>query len=421
MPRALEAEHTLILGGTGAGKTTIVEALMDGAIRAGDRMLALDVKGEITARLPTDDCVLLSLDDGRSAVWRLGDDLRTPEDDAELSMLLIPETADPSWSAGARLVHTGLTGYLRSEANRLGKTWSWTDLHALLQRPVDQLHSLLVNHAPAAAGFIDVTRDETRKTALSFYLVLLANAGQAIASCARMGRGNEAALSIREWINNGQSQTLIIQQSQRQPDLSATLVRIILKLIADSVVTRITPTPVWLFLDEMPQIGETGDIPRLAAIGRSKGVRLVATAQSPAQIRDIYGPDAAQHLLDNLTTKVIGRVAPGATATEIAERWIGKRTIYWYENAGTDATGWTKRERRTEEVLVVEPSLLSDELGLAIDGLGRPVVRALVLGHGDVARLEWPVGRWSARRPETVTAESNPTESQPDGSGTAVW
>lgn len=76
MPRSLESEHILLTGGTGAGKTTVLELLMDGALKKGDRIFALDVKGDVTARLPTDDFLLFSLDDTRSSRWDLGLDMR---------------------------------------------------------------------------------------------------------------------------------------------------------------------------------------------------------------------------------------------------------------------------------------------------------------------------------------------------------
>src|SRR5690606_9489202 len=115
-----------------------------------------------------------------------------------------------------------------------------------------------------------------------------------------------------------------------------------LKFMADAVSDRTAgaaDAPVWLMLDELPQIGKSPAVLRLAAIGRSAGVRLVATVQSPAQLREIYGAEGTQHLLDNLTTKIVGRVAAGRTAAEIAGHWIGQRTVEWWERPASSGSG----------------------------------------------------------------------------------
>lgn len=127
MPRQLEAEHMLLVGGTGAGKTTILQGILDGALKLGDRVLALDVKGDMTARWPLDEFVLLSTDDKRCARWDIGRDIRTADDAMEFAMELIPETSDPSWSAGARRVLAALVQVLQAKAS-VRRVVSWLTL-----------------------------------------------------------------------------------------------------------------------------------------------------------------------------------------------------------------------------------------------------------------------------------------------------
>ncbi len=412
MPRALESEHMLLVGGTGAGKTTVMETIMDGAIARGDRLLALDVKGDVTARFPVEDFCLLSLDDARSHRWMLGLDIVTREDAAELATEIIRETSDPSWSGGARQVLTAILVRLQTEAGKRGKVWSWRQLDHILSKPVAELFAFLKESDPVAAALIDVEQDETRRQAMSFYFVLTANAGQTARAFAAMGvaSGGKAAgagVSIRRWASGKGSASLILRQSRRRPELSAAMCRIVLKIVADQAGSApsndgTAPAATWLFLDELPQIGRSPAVPRLAAIGRSLGVRIVAAIQSPAQLKEIHGADGAQHLIDNMTTKVIGRVASGATASEISASWIGNRTVSWMEETGRGSDGRPQRERRTQEIAVADPDILANELGLSSPSGGKPRIRALVVGHGDVAMLAWPVGRWKVRRPAEV-------------------
>lgn len=418
MPRQLETEHFLIAGGTGAGKTTILQSMMDGVIERGDRMLALDVKGDVTARVPTRNAALLSLGDARSRRWDLGLDVVSREDAEELAMELIPETSDPSWSAGARRVLACLVGYLQDHYCSPERTWSWADLERLLKNPIEVLYGIVLEREPATAVFLDTSQDETRKQAMSFYLVLIANALPVVSACARMGSPKGPGLSFRRWVMAANApQVLILRQSQRNPELSATIARLGLKFVADAAADRtaqVAPDPVWLMLDELPQIGRTPAVPRLAAIGRSAGIRLVLTVQSPAQLREIYGAEGCQHLLDNLTTKIVGRTSSGKSASEVSEHWIGKRTVEYWERGERDANGTIRSERRTTDIPVVEPQLLSDGLGFGSTVSCGPVVRALVLGHGDVCLLEWPVGLWRDRRPSMV-AKSHSSSPLPAG------
>lgn len=410
VPRQLETEHMLLVGGTGAGKTTILQGILDGALKLGDRVLALDVKGDMTARWPTDEFVLLSTDDKRCTRWDIGRDIRTADDAMEFSMELIPETSDPSWSAGARRVLAALVQVLQAKAANSRTSWGWHHLDDLLQKPVAELHSLLAADHPAEASFIDVTNDATLKQAMSFYLVMAANAGQIVRVCAKAAKkgGKTRSLSIREWAAGSGPNSLLLHQSQRQPQLSATIARLVLKIVADAVVSEASqedPTPIWIVLDELPQIGRCAAVPRLAAIGRSAGVRLVAAIQSPAQLRDTYGRETSQALTDNFATKIVGRVSSGSTASEISATWLGMRSVRWWEETGRDANGRPRLEPRTKDIPVVDPLTLSSALGFHSNLAGRPCVHALVLGHGDIARLSWPVGRWPVLRPANHNGE----------------
>src|SRR5690606_37796075 len=185
-----------------------------------------------------------------------------------LAMELIPETSDPSWSAGARRVLACLTGHLQDQYCSPERTWSWADLERLLKNPIEVLYGVVLEREPAAAVFLDTSQDETRKQAMSFYLVLIANALPVVSASARMGSQKGPGISFRRWVMAANApQVLILRQSQRYPELSATIARLGLKFVADAAADRtaqVAPDPVWLMLDELPQIGRTPAVPRLA-------------------------------------------------------------------------------------------------------------------------------------------------------------
>lgn len=403
MPRKLEAEHMLVVGSTDAGKTTILQYLLQGALAAGDRVLALDVKGDMTARWPSGAFAMIGVDDARSAAWDVGRDLTNPEDARELAALLIDETQDPTWSSGARDLLTALIRTLQNGHHVNGPHWSWSDLARLVDLPIEQMKSILESAGHrAAADLLNVDASEAQ--ARSFFLVVRANAAPIIASWARMERKAKTRLSVRDWARGNGPPSLLIKLSLRYPQVSRKIGALLVTACANVVAERAgdrRPPPFWLVLDEAAQLEKTEALPRLAALGRSGGVRLVVAVQTPAQLRHIYGQEQAQALMDNLNTRIIGRMPGGPSADEIRDRWIGSRVVevpsthVTYDANGNKQLGPPATERHP----VVSTEYLSASLGVGVDHRGRPVVRALVVGHGDVAELEWPIGLWQERRP----------------------
>ncbi|SDG90589.1 Type IV secretion-system coupling protein DNA-binding domain-containing protein [Pelagibacterium luteolum] len=277
-------------------------------------------------------------------------------------------------------------------------------------RPYCAVRSTLKNCAPSRRQWkisSAMEREATQRTAHSFYTVLLSHLRQPLQTLAGMGRGGKP-FSIRNWILGlDPRQALILRQSQRLPELSAAMVRVALKISADAAADRMArsrqKTPIWFFLDEVAQIGNATAVPRLAAIGREGQIRLVILVQSLAQLRAAFGVDGCAHLLDNLTTKILGRMPPGEGQNRVVQLAGERKVAYWEPKSG--GTGQT--ERLTTTIPVVEPGFVGTELGLKNTGAsGRAVVRALLVGQGeDVALLEWPVGTTQPIRPGFVARE----------------
>ncbi|MCP3396906.1 type IV secretion system DNA-binding domain-containing protein [Bradyrhizobium sp. CCGB20] len=76
MPRDVEPEHVAVLGTTGAGKSTIVEGLLQQAIRRGDRCLIVDVKGHAKHRFNVPGAGELALGSEDGFIWAIGRDIR---------------------------------------------------------------------------------------------------------------------------------------------------------------------------------------------------------------------------------------------------------------------------------------------------------------------------------------------------------
>lgn len=391
LPRQSETEGLFLVGRPGSGKSVILEGVMAQALKRGDRVLALDVKGNLAHRLGDYQPRVLSLNGREASVWAIGRDLRTPDDADEFAACLIPESRDPVWSQGSRLILSALVQHLRAKH---GAGWGWRELHDLLSLPIASLEPLIAAHAPLMAQLLQ-GREEPANFVLSLIMNLAAHVSASTARFAAMERKGALSLSLRDWARGkAGSAPIVMRFDLQRRDQSGAFVRLTLRilsgvLLGDDVCDGVDHR-LWLFLDEVTRAGRADPVADLAALGRARGVRCVVTAQSPAQLVEVYGPAGAEALLENFGTQIICRLTQGETARRVSRDWIGTRILR--EPTSAVRPGQTP-EQRTVEVL--SPQDIAGELGLRYDLLGRPLIRAAVLGSGDVAVLDWPLRLWS--------------------------
>ena len=147
-----EVTHFMVVGGTGAGKTTILWPWVQQAIARGDRVLIFDSKGDFTQKVG-DPFTLLSPTDARSSRWILGRDIRTPLEAHTLSATLIQEPAggsksDPMWIQGSRALLAGLVIDLQT---RFGEKWGMAHLAyecAAALSDFERLKAVIAREAP---------------------------------------------------------------------------------------------------------------------------------------------------------------------------------------------------------------------------------------------------------------------------------
>jgi hypothetical protein len=132
MPRDVETEHLAVIGTTGAGKSTIIDGILLQAIKRGDRAIIVDVKGDAIKRFNSPEALEIAINSKGGKVWRIGFDIRSRQDAAELAAILIPASKDPMWSEGARLYVTGLLVALLTKRRT---NWGWRELQSYIAKP----------------------------------------------------------------------------------------------------------------------------------------------------------------------------------------------------------------------------------------------------------------------------------------------
>ena len=82
----------------------------------------------------------------------------------------------------------------------------------------------------------------------------------------------------------------------------------------------------------------------------------------------------------------------------IADELIGKRDVAWKESSTSYSDGKTTRTWQIQRATV--PVVPAEQLERRL-GVNRKGVCALLLGHGDVYELRWPLLFWPRRRAAT--------------------
>ena len=140
--------------------------LMLKAIERGDKVLMLDVKGDMTSKLPRIGNIIAP-HDARSLQWDIATDCQTPQEARELAARLIPESrSDRIWSDAAREI---LTACVISLQVRQGRGWGWADLRKLVIADADALLSIAERYHPEAIQFLKESSSKTTQSIISTF------------------------------------------------------------------------------------------------------------------------------------------------------------------------------------------------------------------------------------------------------------
>lgn len=386
MPVAKEREGLLLAGRPGSGKSVILEGLLGQALAQDGRVFALDVKGGLSARLWRTRHSVLGLTGPNVAVWALGQDLVDDADADEFAASLIPESRDPVWSEGSRLILSALIQHLNAE-NGVG--WGWRELYQLFQQPIESLETVIRRHAPDIANLIQA-REDPAAFVVSLAFNLASHVGGTARRFAHLEQQGAPPLSLRAWAKPGGCRDpIVLRYDLQRRGRSAAFAQLCLRLVAGSLLGDDVPdgtdTKTWVFLDEVTRIGRSDALIDLSSLGRSRGVRLVATVQSPAQLTDSYGEHGAKSLRENFGITIICGLPPGENAKEVSENWIGSRVVSM-SNANDKMKEWT--------IPCLSSTEIAGELGHQYDLWGRSKIRAAVIGLTDVSVIDWRFQKW---------------------------
>ena len=368
MPAQLETLHTLIAGTTGAGKSTLIEEMMEAITARGERFILCDPNGSYMRQFARTGDRLLNPFDVRSELWCLFNELRSDYDAERLACSVVPTGHGDSapWHHYAQIL---LAETLRALV-RTGDTTTDRLLHWSTVAPARELGALLAG--TPAVGLFD---EGAEKALASTRFVLTAHL-----AAHRYLRPGE--FSLRRWLEEETGALFLTWRADMQAALSPLLATWV-DIVANAVLS-LPPDPhrrVWLILDELAALGKLGSLETALTLGRKHGLAAVVGVQSTAQLDRLYGKESATVLrgcFRNLVVLAIAKTDP-TTADEFS-RALGEREVLREEESrslGANGNGVSQSLRRSRERLVL-PSEISGlpslEGFLAVAGAG-PIVR----------------------------------------------
>ncbi|WP_373990903.1 type IV secretion system DNA-binding domain-containing protein [Duganella sp. BuS-21] len=343
-PVELETLHLLVAGTTGAGKSTLIEELLDGIVARGEKAIVCDPNGGYLRRFARSGDRLLNPFDARSEGWCVFNEMRADFDADRLAASCVPAGHGESapWHHYAQVL---LAEVLRALV-RNGDTTTERLLHWCTSAPARELAALLAG--TPAAGLFDEGAD---KALASTRFVLTAHLSQH----RFIKPGN---FSLRRWLEQEEGSLFMTWRADMQTALAPLLAAWV--DIATNAVLTLPPAPtrrVWLVLDELAALGKVNGLEGGLTLGRKHGLVVVAGLQSTAQLERLYGRESATVLRScfrNLVVLAIARSDP-MTADELS-RALGEREVLRREvsrSNGANGLGESQSLRHAQERLVL--------------------------------------------------------------------
>jgi energy-coupling factor transporter ATP-binding protein EcfA2 len=372
-----EAEHFLITGSPGAGKSTLI------------RHMLIQIRDRSQSAIVIDpDCEFVQefFDEGRGDVVLNPLDARCPYWSPWL------EFGDDSFTMDAEAMAASL---IRTQAKNASEEFFRESGRTLLESIFAVVKDR--HHAGTIADFLALSREEIQqklKGTRAYPLIdpgaheqgsgIIATAANAVKPFAHLPERKQTsrAWSAREWASSREGWIFL---SSRE-DARAAIQRLqgvwLDSLVRWLMSAEIGSDQVWIMADELPAMEYQPQIEKLVTRGRKRGLAVVMGFQNVSQLRSIYGADGAITLTSSPTTKVILRCDEAETA-KWASDLLGSREverINMTQLAGlsTMREGVNLQPQRTNEHIVTpaEIQLLQPFQGyLCVAGFDRTTIR----------------------------------------------
>lgn len=373
IPRAREAMHTLIMGDSGTGKSTLIKQLLYQIAVRGETAIVYDPALEYTPRffLPERGDVILNPLDQRMPYWSPGDEVTHEAEAATIAASLFPDTRreNPFFVEGPRKVFAHLLTLRPSPQDLV----SWLSHPEEIDRRVrgTELASLIDRSAaPQRAGV----------------LASLSMVGDAL-RLLPAEEETESAWSAAEWGKKQRKGWIFITSApayreRLRPLMSLWLDLLVLRLMNEGMLSR-GGTKTWFVLDELASLQKLPQLHTAITENRKSGNPVVLGLQGRSQLETRYGHDA-ETMLSQPKTKIFLRTSEPHSARWISDT-IGEVEVERLRQSRTSGEFPNQRASRGLQLeRHIEPLVIPSQI------MGLRDLHGYLKSDNDVVRLSFP-------------------------------
>ena len=390
---AVEVQHFIGVGAPGTGKTVVIEGGLDVVRARGQRAVVFDPTGEFVAHFYRPDRdVILSPIDQRSALWSPWAEGTDPYSLLNLATAFIPESnPDKFWGEAGRAI-------LQSVLEQTKDMGAFSDV--LFKMELGELYDSIV--ASGYGGYIGPPNQfASARSVACVYCRPLTYLPPLTAK----------PFSIRDWIRDEHKDSWLFVSSRADVHES---IRPLISMWLGIAVQSCMSLPasrdrrLWFVLDELPTLQKLPSLELLLAGARKYGAAAILGVQSIAQIRDVYGREAAAALLSHPSTRLTLRVGDSETAEYLSKNLGDRHTIRKVTSESKDGSKSESEQHSIEAAVLPSEILALPNLVGYLRVPNDPVIKKIRLGPIDRPQIAEAYADRPLSKPPQVPAAPLP-------------
>lgn len=352
-PPGNERLHTSISAATGSGKTVALKGLLASIRARGDRAVILDNNSEfMTAFRQPGDLVMSAFADD-SPGWRLSNEARKTYDWDRLADSFVPQGSD-----NAAEWHGMAKSLFASVGSGFSEVMDGTFPNAEFQRLLTAAEAREL--APLVAGTTaEVLAGEDEHNARRLQSVRMSF----IEHLKAWRYVKDGDFSFRDWIASDSAEWMFLPYSDYEMKLARDLLAGWVDIMVTSALDRPDSKPpartTWIIIDELNSLGEIAALIVGTTRLRKVGIAIVIAVQDFAQLRETYGANRAETLMNNFSNKLVLRTTE-ANAAEYLSKQLGEREML--EHASSHSMSRDGDSTSRSQSIVTERLVLPSEI-----------------------------------------------------------
>lgn len=304
IPSYKERYHTLILGDSGTGKSTIFHSQLFQTRARGEQAIIYDPSLQFWKKHAQPGDILLHPLSSRCPHWIISREITNPLNAKAIAKSFLPDKDDTSikkdfWDSSSQRIFRALLLRLKAEGKGTAELLHW------LRHP-DEIDNTvkMTEHAHL------ITKDAPDQR--SGVLATLSEVAELLSLLPTTG----TPFSFQDWNKNRQGWIFIGTRGEEERDalrplisawLDIALGKLMLFEDEDAPLTRV-------FIDELPTLQRLPKLKTAVAEGRKYNLRFCLGFQGCSQVKELYG-ESAEALLSTPATKIILRTSNYDAAT----------------------------------------------------------------------------------------------------------